>query len=122
MRPLTASTAVLFGAALLAAAGCSGVNSTLRYGADGQPEFFVECTGQPMSSCYRKALELCPQGYFLVENSQTPGGTKSGGLFGRTQHVGAETGNTMVVWKNQVAVRCKPAPAAGGPESPAKPQ
>lgn len=122
MRLVAPSTAILFGAALLAAAGCSSVNSTLRYGADGQAEFFIECSGQPMASCYRKALELCPQGYFLVTESQSPGGTKSGGVFGHTQHVGAQTGNTTVVWKNQLVVRCKPAGAMGGPEGPASPQ
>jgi hypothetical protein len=114
-------TALTFGAALLAAAGC-GTTSALRYGADGQPEYFVDCSKEPMAKCYKQALRLCPQGYFLVTESQTPGGTKAGSVFGHMSHVGAETNSTEVTWKNQLVVRCKPAPAAAGPEAATPPR
>ena len=112
-------TALMFGATLLAAAGC-GANVALRYGRDGQPEYFIECSKQPMTNCYKAALDRCPQGYFLVEESQTPGGTKAGSVFGHVPHVGAETSSTEVTWKNQLVVRCKPAQA--GPEARPTPQ
>jgi hypothetical protein len=103
--------ALFFAAGLPAAAGC-GTTSALRYGADGQPEYFIECSKKPMADCYKKALSLCPQGYFLVSESQTPGGTKSGSIFGGGKHVGGQTGSSEVTWKNQLVVRCKPAPDA----------
>lgn len=101
---------ILAGAALLGAAGCSGVTSSLRYGTDGQPEFFIECSNRPMADCYEKALALCPAGYFLVGESQTPHGSKSGSLFGSAKHVGGAAANTQVTFKNQLIVRCKPRP------------
>ena len=105
-----------FGFTMTALSGCSGVNSSLRYGADGQPEHFIECTGVPMSRCYSRALSSCPQGYFLVNESQIPTGAKSGSVWGRYKAVGGQAGSQETTWKNQLVVRCKPgaepAPAA----------
>jgi hypothetical protein len=101
-------------AAALALAGCSGVSSTLRYGADGQAEYFIDCSGKPMTRCYERALELCPQGYFLTKESEVAAGTKGGGVFGRTKHVGAESHDAQTTFKNEIAVRCKP----GGAQAP----
>ena len=121
MRIIQMVFAIFFASALLGAAGC-GTTSALRYGADGQPEYFVECSKKPMADCYKQALRLCPQGYFLVSESQTPGGTKSGSIFGGAKGVGGAASNTEVTWKNQLVVRCKPAPAAAGPEAAAPPR
>jgi hypothetical protein len=96
-------------AAVLAFSACSAVSSTLRYGADGQPEFFIDCSGTAMTKCYDRALELCPQGYFLEKDSQVPGGAHEGGVSGRTKHLGAQARDTSITWKNQVVVRCKQA-------------
>lgn len=110
-------SAAVFAAGLLGAAGC-GANATLRYGRDGQPEYFIECSRKPMAVCYEAALKRCPQGYFLVEESQTPGGTKSGSIFGGAKNVGASAGSSEITWKNQLVVRCKPAAAAPAPAAP----
>lgn len=106
-------------ASALALGGCSGANSSVRYGPDGQQEYFVDCSGKPMTRCYGRALQLCPQGYFLVQDSQVPGGSHSGGIFGHTKHVSGESRDTEITWKNQLIVRCKPAAAAAGPDAPA---
>ncbi|MBI5239850.1 MAG: hypothetical protein HY926_05220 [Elusimicrobia bacterium] len=110
-------TTLAFVTALLGAVGC-GANATLRYGRDGQPEYFIECSKKPMASCYEAALKQCPQGYFLVEESQTPGGTKSGSIFGGGKNVGGQAGSSEITWKNQLVVRCKPAGAAPAPAAP----
>jgi hypothetical protein len=115
MKIMRRMSALLFAAGLLGAAGC-GTTYALRYGADGQPEYFVECSKRPMADCYRQALRLCPQGYFLVSESQTPGGTKSGSIFGGGKNVGGSAGSSEVTWKNQLVARCKPAaPAPAAP-------
>ncbi len=87
-------------------AGC-GANAVLRYGPDGEPEYFIECSNKPMSDCYKKALRVCPQGYFLVAAKETPQGTKTGSVFGRWKSVGGTKGDSEIKWKNQVIVRCK---------------
>jgi hypothetical protein len=94
-----------------ALAGCSGVTSTLRYGVDGQPEYFVDCSGKRLARCYDQALETCPQGYFLVKESQMPEGNTSGSIWGRMFHLGASANNTEVKFQNYVVVRCKAPPA-----------
>ena len=104
-------TTMVFCSALLGAAGC-GANVALRYGRDGQPEYFIDCSKKPMTDCYAAALTRCPQGYFLVEESQTPGGTKSGSIFGGAKGVGGAATSSEVTWKNQLVVRCKPAASA----------
>jgi hypothetical protein len=105
MMRISAAASLL---AFLFLAGCSGVTTTLRYGADGQPETFIDCSNKPMARCYKKALVVCPQGYFLVEKSETPGGNNSGGIFGHTHGVGAQMDSTTIKFKNELVVRCKP--------------
>jgi hypothetical protein len=84
----------------------------LWYGTDGQPEFLIDCSGKPLARCHDKALDICPQGYFLVRESQTPGGTKSGSIFGHLPYVGASGNDTDVKFQNHVVVRCRAASAA----------
>ena len=108
-RKLLLCSAVI---ALSGAAGCSGVSSILRYGADGQPEYFVDCSGRPMTSCYSRALNHCPQGYFLVKDEQVPDGSKSGTIWGQYKAVGGAANNVQTNWKNQVVIRCKESVAA----------
>ncbi|MDD5657200.1 MAG: hypothetical protein PHF00_08090 [Elusimicrobia bacterium] len=103
------------GAGALGAAGCAGVSSILRYGADGQAEYFVDCSGRGMTSCYARALRHCPQGYFLVKDKQVADGSKSGSFWGSYKAVGGAANNTRTNWKNQVVVRCK-APGAEAPQ------
>jgi hypothetical protein len=98
---------LIWAALALGLAGCTGVTSTLRYSADGQAEFFIDCSGKPMTRCYDRALELCPQGYFLTKDSEVAAGHKSGTLFGGTKHVGGASQDTTIVFKNEIAVRCK---------------
>ncbi len=110
--------ALFFGAAgltLMLLTGCAGAHSTVRYGADGEAERYIECSGQPMSACYRAAIRDCPQGYRLIEDSQTAAGTKSGSVFGTYKTVGGTSSNTQIVFKNQLIIRCKPVPA---PQTP----
>jgi hypothetical protein len=110
---------ILIPAAMLSLAACSGVNSTLRYGRSGEPEYFIECNEVPMARCYDKALALCPQGYFLIEESQKPTGSRSGTVWGRVTHVGAAAHGTEIGWKNQVVVHCKDVPVAASAAAPA---
>jgi hypothetical protein len=44
--------------------GCVHVDSST--GADGRPQYTIDCNGEP-SSCFDKAGKLCPGGYYLVE-------------------------------------------------------
>lgn len=114
-RPLLAVVSILSAASL---AGCGGAHSTLRFGRDGEPERFIDCSGAPMSRCYERALADCPQGYRLVEESQTPAGNKNGSIFGGVKHVGGTSSNSEVTFKNQIVIRCKEAPAPAGPTTP----
>ncbi|MBI5208695.1 MAG: hypothetical protein HY927_01830 [Elusimicrobia bacterium] len=98
---------VAWGAALLSAAACSGVRSSLRYGPDGQREYFVECTDLPLTYCYDRALKLCPGGYFLVKEEQIPQGAKSGSAFAQWTHIGGTSNKTTTSFMNHVVVRCK---------------
>jgi hypothetical protein len=102
-------SALLLGALawVLSLSACSGVSVTLRYGTDGEPEYFIECTDQPMSSCYRKALRACPGGYYLVKEEQIPQGAKSGSAFGSWTHIGGSASKTTTSFINRVVVRCK---------------
>lgn len=60
----------LYGAALVvvvALAGC--VKTAPMYGPDGQQYTHISCSGgiDSMADCYNKAMEVCPQGYYLAD-------------------------------------------------------
>ncbi|MFA6317016.1 MAG: hypothetical protein WC943_06320 [Elusimicrobiota bacterium] len=105
----TAPLTLILGAwtAALCLAGCTGTTSTLRYGTDGEPEHFIECIDQPMSSCYRRAMRACPAGYVLVKEESIPAGAKSGSAFGSWTHVGGSSSKMTTSFINRVVVRCK---------------
>jgi hypothetical protein len=52
---------------LLALAGCT--SSQTVYGPDGRQYTRIECNSHALShgACYRRAMEICPQGYFLTD-------------------------------------------------------
>lgn len=100
------SIAVIVAVSFLGLTAC-GATAVRRYGHDGEPEFFIDCSNKPMTLCYRKALSACPQGYYLVESKETPQGSKSGSVFGRLKRVGATKADNEIKWKNQLIVRCK---------------
>ena len=115
MRIRHALSGMAAGLAAAVLAGCAGVTTTLRYGTDGQPESFIDCSGQPLARCYDTALETCPLGYVLVKESQTPAGTAGGSIWGYLSHIGGSTNTTEVRFQNHV-VRCKaPPPAIAAP-------
>ena len=97
-------------------AGCSSVTTTLRYGSDGQPEYFIDCSGKPLGRCYEAALDTCPLGYYLVKEGQTPAGATGGSIWGNLIRLGAATNSTDVKFQNHVVVRCK----AAAPAAPAR--
>jgi hypothetical protein len=45
---------------------CGCVDVTSSTGADGRPNFIIDCNGEP-DSCFDKAGKLCPGGYYLNE-------------------------------------------------------
>ncbi len=90
----------------MALAGC-GANAVLRYGPDGEPEYFIDCSNKPLGDCYKKALRVCPQGYFLIQAKETPQGSKTGSVFGRWKSVGGAKADQEIKWKNHLVVRCK---------------
>lgn len=49
---------------------------TLLKDGNGNDFFLVECqgSGNSWSTCYQKALDICPNGYDLVEQAQASGG------------------------------------------------
>ena len=86
--------------------GC-GAKAVMRYGADGEPEYWIDCSNKTMEPCYRKALKLCPHGYYLVQEKETPQGSKSGSVFGRWKSVGGQKADQEIKWKNNLVIRCK---------------
>jgi len=62
--------AILFAVLLLT--GCA---TATKAGKPGQ--YLVECNGAavPLSKCYTKASEVCPNGYDVVERERTNGAT-----------------------------------------------
>lgn len=77
--------------AVLLLSGCA--TSTKMYGPDGKEYFFIACDGAgvPMSICYEKALEVCPNGYYLAGQEKTVGSlqaawTPQGGFAGQGMH------------------------------------
>ena len=63
---------MLFSSAFLVS---SCATSSKMYGASGEEMYDIACPGLavPMSVCYEKALQHCPQGYFLVERDTGSG-------------------------------------------------
>lgn len=58
---------------ILLLSGCA--TATTVYGPDGKAYTFIACDGSaiPMSYCYDKALEVCPHGYYLVDQKMHNG-------------------------------------------------
>ena len=52
---------------MLALAGCTTAQT--MYGPDGRQYTRIECNGLALThdACYARALEVCPQGYFLAD-------------------------------------------------------
>lgn len=65
MRYLLISLALL--------SGCASVSTV--YGPDGKEYKNVACDGAsvPMKVCYDKAMEICPQGYYMVARDVSTG-------------------------------------------------
>jgi len=53
-------------AVALAVSLCGCVDVTSATGADGRPQYTIDCNGEP-GSCFDKAGKLCPGGYYLNE-------------------------------------------------------
>jgi hypothetical protein len=81
-------------------AGCT--SATPIYDGQGQPALLISCDGmaQPLSNCYERATEECPQGYVLLDQQNTTQGFVAGPY-------GASAMN-----HKSIAVRCKPATAS----------
>ena len=76
-------------------AGCA--TSKPIQGPNGKPAYLVKCGGAVIDACYKKAAEVCPDGYTLLE--------KTGGQNG----MGLGMGNSMTFTKttNTLLVECQ---------------
>ncbi len=85
--------------AYLLLTGCA--SSSLMYGADGEQQYNIECNGSlnPMSTCYKKALKLCPNGYYLTDQQKTVDGPF---VFGGPMH--ASMGQRV---SKSITIKCK---------------
>jgi hypothetical protein len=93
----------LMALAMLALAGCASADRI--YGPDGQPAYVINCAwgapGNALSSCYSKAMEVCPRGYAMLDHGQPQQQAALGGS--RYGFFGAATTQR----EPMIAVRCK---------------
>lgn len=91
---MTRTTTMLL--CVLMLAGCARAT---RMGQPGQ--YLVECDGSaiPLSTCYKKAAQLCPRGYELLDKERANGPT-TGAYAGGVASIGA------MEHKN-ITVQCK---------------
>lgn len=88
-----------FGAALsvLALTGCADVRPEGFVGPEGGQAYSMRCSGmgRDWEDCYRKAAELCPNGYSVIgQQSATVG-------------VPTSDGGTLMAPRQSLAVECK---------------
>lgn len=83
---------------LLLLSGCA--IETKINGPDGKTAHLIECDGAavPMSVCYKKAAQVCPDGYYLAEQGSGAGGAAG---FGAAILSSSATKNIVVVCKNE---------------------
>lgn len=82
--------------------GCATVSKT--YDQHGEVVYDIACPGMavPMSACYDKAMEACPNGYYLVAKD-----TGSGSI-GTLNSSGGSTIGTYASGVNKgIIIRCK---------------
>lgn len=61
---------------ILAVAGCADVPATAVSGPTGETAYSMKCSGmgRTKEDCYRKAGEMCPNGYAIVDSSSRMSG------------------------------------------------
>ena len=111
---MTSNIARTFATMTLAAlilAGCAA--ATPMYDQNGNPAFHIACDGAavPMSACFKKALEVCPQGYALAGGEQRSLG-QIGTAQGSTAYnpysgSGNLLGFSSPIITKSIVVRCK---------------
>ncbi len=81
---------------LLPLSGCAGFEPERFSGPNGGVAYHMKCSGmgRTLGDCYKKAGELCPQGYQLLDNSSDLVGIPV-------------NGTTMLATKRSIAVECK---------------
>lgn len=65
---------------MLLVVSCASINPTPFVGPSGKSAYSMQCSGmrRTMDDCYKKAGEICPNGYAIVDHSSNIVG--SGGL------------------------------------------
>lgn len=77
--------------------GCVAV--TPMHGTDGEKSLYVNCKNFGMNACYHKANQLCPSGYYLIDQKTEQSG------FVATPSVFGMTANAVT--QSSIVIRCK---------------
>ncbi|MEO3988158.1 hypothetical protein [Plesiomonas shigelloides] len=76
--------------------GCVGISPETFVGPNGKTAYSMECSGmgRTLNACYKKAGDVCPGGYQIIENSSE-------------MNFGRFNGNLMVANKRSLVIECK---------------
>lgn len=103
---LLAST-ILISATLYGCASAPKATASKTLDQNGATVFDVSCSGAtvPMSACYDKALEVCPQGFSVVDRK-----TRSGSVRTFSSDGGVTTGMSATGVNKGIFIKCVEAP------------
>ncbi|WP_430474963.1 hypothetical protein ACQ0MK_04245 [Thalassospira lucentensis] len=81
---------------ILPLSGCAAIQPEMFSGPNGRVAYHMECSGmgRTLGDCYKKAGEICPQGYQVLDNSSDLVGIPV-------------NGTTMLATKRSIAIECK---------------
>jgi hypothetical protein len=75
---------------------CASIDPREFSGPNGRTAYYMKCSGmgRTMDACYKKAGELCPSGYSIIERGSDLAAVPA-------------NGGTMAVARRSLAVECK---------------
>ncbi len=94
---------------ILALPACE-VQPQQMVGPHGKKAYSMKCNGmgRSLQDCYKKAGEVCPKGYNIIDRSDQFGGFISNGAVNSPAHgVAYTSGTTTAIHNSLLAVECK---------------
>jgi hypothetical protein len=87
---------MLFVAAASILTGCAAIEPQQFVGPNGKTAFSMRCSGmgRTLDACYKKAGEICPTGYAIIDRASSVVGVPV-------------NGGTMLAPQHNVAIECK---------------
>ncbi len=78
-------------------AACASISPVEVNGPKGKPAFSMECSGfgRTLEACYKKAGELCPSGYNIIDRASSVVG------------IPQSNGSTMMAPQHSLFIECK---------------